>query len=74
MGAVRVDELAALADGALAPRRRATVEAAVAASPELAALLRVQVDTARAIRTAAAQVEAPESLHVLIGRWREIDL
>ena len=60
---VRVEELAALADGALPPRRRAEVEAAVAASPGLARLLRVQVDTARAIRAAAAQVEVPASLH-----------
>jgi anti-sigma factor RsiW len=59
---VRVEELAALADGALPPRRRAEVEAAVAASPGLARLLRVQLDTAQAIRTAAAQIEAPGSL------------
>ena len=62
---VRVEELAALADGALPRERRAEVEAAVAASPGLARLLRVQVDTAQAIRTAAAQVQAPASLH-----WR----
>jgi anti-sigma factor RsiW len=60
---MRVEELAALADGALPPRRRAEVEAAVAASPELARLLRVQLATARAIRTAATRVEAPASLH-----------
>jgi anti-sigma factor RsiW len=68
MDAVRVDELAALADGALDPRRRTEVEAAVAASPELAALLRVQVATAQAIRAAAAHIEAPESLRRLIER------
>jgi anti-sigma factor RsiW len=60
---VRVEELGALADGALPPKRRAEVEAAVAASPGLARLLRVQVDTAQAIRTAAARVQAPASLH-----------
>jgi anti-sigma factor RsiW len=70
MSVIRVDELAALADGALPPWRRTTVEAAVAGSPELARLLCVQVDTAREIRTAAAQVEAPESLHRLIERRR----
>jgi anti-sigma factor RsiW len=63
MGRVTVDDLAALADGALPPWRRAEVEAAVAASPELARLLGVQIDTARTIRAAAARVEAPESLH-----------
>jgi anti-sigma factor RsiW len=70
MGVVRLDEVAALADGALPPWRRAEVEAAVARSPELAWLLCVQVDTAHTIRTAAAQVEAPESLHRLIEQRR----
>ncbi|MGZ6670504.1 MAG: hypothetical protein ACXVH3_38300 [Solirubrobacteraceae bacterium] len=67
---MRVDELAALAGGALPPRRPAEVEAAVAGSPELASLLRVQVETAQTIRTAAARVEAPPSLHRLIPRQR----
>lgn len=70
MGVVRLEELAALADDALAPRRRAEVDAAVATSPELAWLLCVQVDTAHAIRAAAAQVEAPASLHRLARRLR----
>lgn len=70
MGVVTVDELAALADGALPARRRARVEASVAGSPELASLLRVQVETAQTIRTAAAQVEAPASLHSLIRQRR----
>jgi anti-sigma factor RsiW len=70
MGRVTVDELAALADGALPPCRRAEVEAAVAASPELARLLGVQIETARAIRAAAARVEAPESLRrVWLFAW-----
>ena len=68
MGVVRLYELAALADGALPPRRRAEVEAAVARSPELARALRVQVETAHTIRTAAAQVAAPEALHTLLVR------
>jgi hypothetical protein len=70
MGVVRVDELAALADGALPPWRRAEVEAAVEGSPELTSLLRVQVDTAQTIRTAAARVEAPRSLHRMIAQRR----
>jgi anti-sigma factor RsiW len=70
MGRVTWDELAALADGALPPRRRAEVEAAVAASPELARLLRIQVDTARTIRAAAALVEAPATLRGLIEQRR----
>jgi anti-sigma factor RsiW len=70
MGAVRVDELAALADGALPPWRRAKVEAAVAGSPELAFLLSLQVDTAQTIRTAAGRVEAPESLQRVIVQRR----
>jgi hypothetical protein len=70
MGVVRVDELAALADGALPPWRRAKVEAAVKGSPELTSLLRVQVDTAQTIRTAAARVEAPQSLHRMIAQRR----
>jgi hypothetical protein len=70
MGVVRVDELAALADGALPPWRRARVEAAVEGSPELTSLLRVQVDTAQTIRTAAARVEAPQSLHRMTAQRR----
>jgi predicted lipoprotein with Yx(FWY)xxD motif len=70
MGVVRMDELTALADGVLPPSRRAKVEAEVAASPELASLLRVQLETAQTIRTAAAQVEAPEYLRRLIERRR----
>jgi anti-sigma factor RsiW len=70
MGVVTLDDLTALADGVLPPSRRARVEAAVAASPELASLLRVQLETAQTIRTAAAQVEAPESLRRLIEQRR----
>jgi anti-sigma factor RsiW len=70
MGMVTRDDLAALADGALPPRRRAEVEAAVAASPELARLLRIQVDTARTIKAAALRVEAPAALRSLIEQRR----
>lgn len=70
MGVVTVEDLTALADGVLPPSRRAEVERAVAESPELASLLRVQLETAQTIRTAAAQVEAPESLRRLIEQRR----
>jgi anti-sigma factor RsiW len=71
MDAVTIHELTALADGVLPASRRAKVEAAVAASPELARLLCMQRETAHAIRTAAAQVEAPESLRRVIKRRRQ---
>jgi hypothetical protein len=56
------EELAALADGELPPARRAEVQAAVAASPELAALLATQLRVAAAIRNATARVRAPDRL------------
>jgi anti-sigma factor RsiW len=62
MAGVSPEELAALADGELPPWRRAAVEAAVAASPELARLFAVQVRIAATIRRAAARVEAPRHL------------
>lgn len=62
MDRVRVEELAALADGELSRDRRAQVEAAVAGSPELRRLLGEQVEAARRIRAATARAEAPESL------------
>jgi hypothetical protein len=63
---VTLGELATLADGALPPRRRAEVQA-VAASPRLARLLGAQVRASRAIRTAAASVEAPDDLRAAIA-------
>jgi anti-sigma factor RsiW len=68
---VRGSELAALADGALAPHRRARVEAAVAASPELARRLAVQRRVASLIRDAAARVEAPERLRAALAELRD---
>jgi Anti-sigma-K factor rskA len=59
-------ELAALADGSLAPERRAELEARVAASSELAALLAEQERAVSFARSAAAEVEAPETLRVRI--------
>jgi hypothetical protein len=59
-------ELAALADGSLAPERRAELEARVAASSELAALLAEQERAVSFARSAAAEVEAPETLRARI--------
>ena len=55
-------ELAALADGSLAPERRAAVEAHVAASPELAERLAEQERAVAYARQAAADVDAPAGL------------
>ena len=55
-------ELAALADGSLAPERRAAVEAHVAASPELAKRLAEQERAVAYARQAAADVDAPAGL------------
>jgi len=63
-------ELAALADGSLAPERRAEVEAQVAASAELARRLAEQERAISLMRSAAAQVEAPEALRARIDAQR----
>jgi hypothetical protein len=63
-------ELAALADGSLDPRRRAAVEARVAGSAELAALLSEQERALALTRNAAADVEAPAALRARIERRR----
>ena len=63
-------ELAALADGSLAPDRRAALEARVAASPELAALLAEQQRAVGFARSAATEVEAPSSLRARIPERR----
>lgn len=55
-------ELAALADGSLAPERRTAVEAHVAASPELAERLAEQERAVAYARQAAADVDAPAGL------------
>jgi hypothetical protein len=60
-------ELAALADGSLAPERRAALEEQVAASPELANRLAEQERFLALARSAAAAVEAPASLRARIG-------
>jgi hypothetical protein len=65
-------ELAALADGSLAPERRAALEARVAASPELADRLAEQQRAVALARSAAAEVEAPAALRTRVeARPRE---
>ena len=59
-------ELAALADGSLAPERRAALEERVAASSELADRLAEQQRAVDLARSAAAEVEAPASLRARI--------
>jgi anti-sigma-K factor RskA len=59
-------ELAALADGTLAPERAAALETQVAASPELADRLAEQQRALELTRSAAAEVEAPASLRARI--------
>ena len=56
------EELAALADGSVAPDRRAELEARVAASPELADRLEEQQRAVTLARSAAAEIEAPAAL------------
>ena len=57
-----IAELAALADGSLAPARRAALEAEVAVSPELADRLAEQRLAVAYVRSAAEQVEAEVTL------------
>jgi hypothetical protein len=57
-----IAELAALADGSLPPDRRASVEARVAGSGELAGLLAEQERAVSLARNAAATVAAPAAL------------
>ena len=65
-GDQEIVELAALADGSLAPERRAALEARVAASSELAGLLAEQERAVSLAQHAAAEVEAPETLRARI--------
>ncbi len=69
-GGQEIAELAALADGSLAPERRARVEARVAESPELAARLAEQQRAVALARGAAAEVEAPASLRARVDSRR----
>ena len=63
-------ELAALADGSLAPERRAALDARVAASPELAERLAEQQRAVSLAHSAAAEVEAPASLRARVEAQR----
>jgi anti-sigma-K factor RskA len=65
-----IAELAALADGTLAPERRAALEARVAESPELAGMLAEQERAIALARSAAAEVDAPATLRTRIDAQR----
>jgi Anti-sigma-K factor rskA, C-terminal len=65
-----VAELAALADGSIAPERRAALEERVAASSELADRLAEQQRAVVLARSAAAQVEAPAALRARVDAQR----
>ena len=63
-------ELAALADGSLAPERRIALEARVAGSAELADRLAEQQRAVALARAAATEVEAPPALRARIDAKR----
>lgn len=63
-------ELAALADGSVAPERRAALEARVAASPALADRLAEQERAVALVRGAADEVEAPAGLQARVEAQR----
>jgi len=65
-----VVELAALADGSLARERRAALEARVAGSSGLAALLAEQERAVALTRSAAEEVDAPAGLRARIDAQR----
>ena len=73
-GGQDIVELAALADGSLAPERRAALEARVAASPELAERLAEQQRAVAFAQGAAAEVEAPAALRARINAQRQARL
>jgi anti-sigma factor RsiW len=62
-----IAELAALADGSLAPERRASLEERVAASPVLAERLAEQQQAVALARSAADAVEAPPALRARLA-------
>ena len=69
-GSDELAELAALADGSLAPKQRAALEARVAADPELADRLAEQQRAVALTRSAASEVEAPFALRERIATPR----
>ena len=70
-GGEQLAELAALADGSLAPERRAELEAKIAESPELAELLAEQERAVGFARSAATEVEAPAGLRARVDARRQ---
>jgi anti-sigma-K factor RskA len=70
-GGEQLAELAALADGSLAPERRAELEARIAESPELAELLAEQERAVGFARSAASEVEAPAGLRARVEARRQ---
>jgi len=69
-GGLETAELAALADGTLAPERRAALEARIAASSALADRLAEQRRAVALARSAADGVEAPAALRARIDTQR----
>lgn len=67
---VNETELAALADGSLAPDRRAEIEKLLASSPALEELLAEQERAVSAVRRATAGVEAPVQLRARVEAER----
>jgi len=65
-----VAEIAALADGSVAPERRASLEARVAASPTLAERLAEQERAVALLRGAGDEVEAPAGLRARLEAQR----
>ncbi len=70
LGDHEIAELAALADGSLAPERRAALEARVAASTELADRLAEQKRAVALAQSAVEGVEAPAGLRARIEAQR----
>jgi len=68
--ATELAELSALADGTLDPSRRASVEAHIAASPELRALYERERRVVAALHQARASDRAPEALRARIEALR----
>ena len=66
----QVAEIAALADGSVAPERRASLEAQVAASPALAERLAEQEQAVTLLRGAGDEVEAPSGLRARVESQR----
>jgi len=69
-GGRELAELAALADGSLAPDGRAALEAQVAESSELAELLAEQEQSLAFTRSAVAEVDAPAGLRARVEAQR----